>query len=147
EIVFESEISEQWPPYLADHRVYGTAVFPAAAYLEMAQAAAMAVFGSGRHTVENLTIQQALPLPAGQTVTLQCVLSGRDQNPVAFQVYSLASDRDEDDSAWTLHASGDLRPAEGTPPAGSMLLAEIRERCRQEVAVGSTYEAFAALGI
>src|SRR5690606_18078660 len=43
--------------------------------------------------------------------------------------------------------SGDLRPAEGTPPAGSMLLAEIRERCRQEVAVGSTYEAFAALGI
>src|SRR5262249_38887856 len=44
---WESELGPSAPPYLADHRVGETALFPAAAYLEMALESARQALGPG----------------------------------------------------------------------------------------------------
>ena len=43
---FENQISLESHPFLKDHQFFGTAVFPAAAFVEMTLAAATQVFGS-----------------------------------------------------------------------------------------------------
>ena len=58
--LFEARLSMRSPAYLVDHQVQGSAVTPAAAYIEQGLAAADEVFGPGRHGLANLVIQQAM---------------------------------------------------------------------------------------
>src|SRR5438105_2867142 len=57
---FEAEINLWSVPYLADHRIHGSAVLPAAAYVEMALAAAAKVLGAGAQRIEDLKLEQVL---------------------------------------------------------------------------------------
>jgi len=52
---WESNADPEIVPYLADHVVQGTIVFPGAGYLEMALAAARLIHGEGPSEVEDLT--------------------------------------------------------------------------------------------
>ena len=63
EIQFENQISLKSHPLLKDHRFFGTAVFPATAYLEMARAAAAQVFESATCTWKTLTFMKRFLLP------------------------------------------------------------------------------------
>lgn len=66
------ELSRTAFPYLHDHKVQGHVVFPAAAYVEMALAAAKEVFGAGTYIVEDIDFQKALSIPeTGEAPTLQ----------------------------------------------------------------------------
>ena len=62
EILFESSFSSTWPSYLDHHRIYGSAIFPATAYIEMALAAA-ATMGSAPFLLTDLNLHEALILP------------------------------------------------------------------------------------
>src|SRR5262249_19026274 len=64
DVQYESAIGLDRLPYLSDHCVYGHAVFPAAAWLEMAFAAAADAVGSGSVEVEENGISNPL-LPRG----------------------------------------------------------------------------------
>ena len=61
--LFEARLGAHSPAYLVDHQVQGSAVTPAAAYIEQGLAAADEVFGPGKHGLANITIQQAMFLP------------------------------------------------------------------------------------
>ncbi|WP_254453403.1 type I polyketide synthase [Siccirubricoccus sp. G192] len=87
-------------PWLADHRLAGAPVLPAAAMLEMALAA-----GAARHPeaaaleLREFTIHHALPLEAEHAREVQAALDAEGG-------FSLRSRRRLAEAAWTLHAEG-----------------------------------------
>ncbi len=112
--MFQSELSSRRPDYLQDHQVQGSPVLPAAAYVEMALAAAAQVFGPGKHVVEDVSIQHAMFLPEGATRVVQVSVSPETAGRCDFEIHSTPADGD-DQPHWTLHACGKLRSAATEP--------------------------------
>ena len=108
---FQSKIGIDTLRYLNDHKVQGSVVFPAAAYLEMARAASTELFGAGSPVLSNVAFQEALILPATGARTLQLVASPASSGSASFQIYSSNANLNgsHENAAWTLHASGDMR--------------------------------------
>jgi len=136
EIRFEAQISQQSPAYLAHHRIFNTAVLPAAAYLEMALAAGNAVLKSDNIILEEVIIQQALILPEDEVKTVQLLLTPEDSSAYSFKIFSLKIENEKPD--WTGHVSGKLM--EGQPEASSVDLAALQARCTEEIAVTDYYQ-------
>ena len=110
---FEVRLNSSSPAYLADHVVQGSAIFPAAAYIEQGMAAANQVFGPGNHRIENLSIQQAMFLSEDSSRTVQVIVSPESNGQCTFQVFSTSNDSaasdDEVRQSWSLHAWGQIR--------------------------------------
>jgi acyl transferase domain-containing protein len=107
---FEAQIARDQPAFLAEQRVFGTTVLPAAAYIELALAAAAATFAQRACVLEDMVFQAALALPAAGARTIQMVLTPASAEAAAFQLFSLAGDAgDAAASEWQQHASGQLR--------------------------------------
>ncbi|MEU4254287.1 beta-ketoacyl synthase N-terminal-like domain-containing protein, partial [Amycolatopsis sp. NPDC026612] len=112
-LVLTGRVSPQAQPWLADHAVHDTILLPGTAFLELAVQAGDRV---GCGTVEELTLETPLTLPAAGTRTLQVgVGAAGDSGHRTVEVHSR---RDEDDP-WTRHATGVLAP--GVPEAGFTL--------------------------
>ncbi|HQU71882.1 MAG TPA: polyketide synthase dehydratase domain-containing protein, partial [Calditrichia bacterium] len=74
--LFDTQITPQTPAFLGDHRVWGTVVLPAAAYLETALSAAAVIYGTrGAVELHDAYIQEAFVLPDDNPRTLQLHLS------------------------------------------------------------------------
>lgn len=136
DITFESQLSANWPPFLADHRIAGAVILPATAYLELVLAAAAASWGDGPYVLEELIIQKALLLPETGEQTVQIILTPAGPQAASFQLVSLA----EADEAWQVHATGKVRAAPEAAPAGQELLPAVQARCSEEMAAGSFYQ-------
>jgi acyl transferase domain-containing protein/NADPH:quinone reductase-like Zn-dependent oxidoreductase/thioesterase domain-containing protein/acyl carrier protein len=106
--LFEARLSARSPAYLVDHQVQGSPVTPAAAYIEQGLAAAEQVFGSGRHGVENLVIQQAMFLPDGARRRVQVSIAPESGGTSAFEIYSKPADESASAAVWTMHVHGTL---------------------------------------
>ena len=72
--VWEAEVGTSAQPWLAEHRVHEVAVLPAAAYCEMALAAARAVLGEAAE-VRDIRFEQALLLDEQTTVGASASMS------------------------------------------------------------------------
>ncbi|MFC1975072.1 SDR family NAD(P)-dependent oxidoreductase [Chloroflexota bacterium] len=142
---FEAQLSSDFPSFLADHRVYGLVVVPAAAFVEMGLAAATAAFGSGHHRLEDMMIQEALILPEGEIRTIQSILTPEGADQASFQIFSQAEESDE----WKLHASGQVRlnqPSD-TPIQETDLFSNIQDRCQEEIDLEMFYTRLRDLGL
>jgi len=163
-VVFESCLGPDSPPYLTDHRVYGAAVLPATAYVEMALAAARAAGGGGDPQLGELVIQQALVLPEDADCNVQVELHRRDDETVGFATVSerpatsSGLDRALGDAepAWQVHATGSLRISPpgpegrpGGPPADANpgLLVAAQARCQEALSIPQFYEALGDRGL
>ena len=104
--LFEASLSARSPAYLVDHQVQGSAVTPAAAYVEQGLAAAEQVFGPGQHGIDNLVIQQAMFLPEGVRRRVQVSLAPESGGESTFETYSRPADGEQADAAWMMHATG-----------------------------------------
>ncbi len=102
-------------PWLADHAVRGGVIVPAAAFVEFACEAARRVLRADACAVQELRLEEALLLGAGQRRIVQVALGAGPPGRGALRIASRATG--EGDAAWTLHASGLLR-ADETPAAG-----------------------------
>ncbi|MGK7875763.1 MAG: amino acid adenylation domain-containing protein [Xenococcaceae cyanobacterium] len=118
EIRFQSQINENSPAWLKDHRVFEEAIFPLTAYLEMALAAGSAVCQSDRLVLEDVSIEQALPLSSGENNwdTLQLVWTPERTDIYSFQIFCLVSaSSTQVKSTWTRHVSGQVRDIQQSP--------------------------------
>ncbi|PIM71507.1 polyketide synthase [Streptomyces sp. JV178] len=139
-VLFTSRLSVRTHPWLADHGVYGTALLPATALLELAVRAGDQV-GCGQ--VEELTLEAPLVIPAQGSVALQLTVGAPDSTGARpLSVHTRPGDTD--DMGWTCHARGLLVPAADEtepgdsvtwPPAGA-----------QPVGIDGLYERFAEGG-
>nr|WP_276206339.1 SDR family NAD(P)-dependent oxidoreductase [Thermoactinospora rubra] len=113
-VTLTGRLSLETHPWLADHDVLGTVVFPGTGYVELAMRAAEEV---GCDVVEELTIEALMPLPARGGVAIQVVVDPPDTTGRrSLAIYS----RPEDAAAgtpWQRHASGTLatEPAPADP--------------------------------
>ena len=73
--LWEVTLDKEHLPYLDDHRIEGVAVLPASAYVEMAVAAAVEVFGAQSFALSDIEFHRALFLPDGEALPLQLILS------------------------------------------------------------------------
>jgi acyl transferase domain-containing protein/NADPH:quinone reductase-like Zn-dependent oxidoreductase/short-subunit dehydrogenase/acyl carrier protein len=114
EVVLTGRLSTRSQPWLADHAVFGTVVFPGTGFVELAVRAGDEV---GCGAVEELTLMAPLVLPERGGTQVQVVVGERDEvGRRSVAVYA----RDEDPSTpreWNRHAEGSLAPdrAEAEP--------------------------------
>jgi acyl transferase domain-containing protein/acyl-CoA synthetase (AMP-forming)/AMP-acid ligase II/acyl carrier protein len=149
---FQSKIAVDALRYLNDHRVQGSAVFPAAAYLEMGRAASAELFGAGSPVLSNVAFQEALILSASGSRALQFVASPASSGSASFQIYSsnASLNGNHDAAAWTLHASGDMRmevPDFARCAEEQFSLDEIRARCSRRRTAAELYAALKNNGL
>ena len=124
---FQSQVSVQQPAYLDHHRVYGQAIMPAAAYLEIALSAGK-VACTSPIVLANVAIQRGLIFSELQleaatrdtSQTLQTVLLPTSDGAYQFQIFSIETDstnstnsaKEQTEPRWICHATGDIRPVE-----------------------------------
>jgi len=149
---FHSKVDLAVLAYLKDHKVQGSAVFPAAAYLEMAAAAAAELFGAGTAVLSGVAFQEALILPAAGARNLQLVASPAAGGSASFQIYSSGAhlNGNQEGAPWTLHVSGDMRVevAEFARCAEEQFgLDAIRARCPRPIAPADLYASLKTAGL
>lgn len=137
--MLETRLSADAPGYLKDHVVQGSTVVPGAAYIEQGLALAEQLFGKGDHALENVTIQQAMFLPAEGHRIVQVIAGSEMGGRASFDVYSMDPTASDEQSGWALHATGRLVHADalvgGDPPKfdlEELRDGNVRERTRAE---------------
>ena len=105
--VWTRQISVEDDEWLRDHRVEGAVVFPGAAYIEAALAAAAA---RGEEVeLTRLRFERALVLDSDEAVELQTQIVPQPDGHAKASIYSRRNP-----GPWILHAELDLAPAEAT---------------------------------
>jgi acyl transferase domain-containing protein/acyl carrier protein len=107
---WEAELSTVLNAFLADHRVQGSVVVPAAVYLEMALAAAYEIYGSN-HSVDDLVLHRALILDDTCDPILRTTLNEND-GTLEFAALTVTADGD---SKWTITATAELNILPSAP--------------------------------
>ncbi|MET8838696.1 amino acid adenylation domain-containing protein [Streptomyces rubiginosohelvolus] len=126
-------------PYLADHRIQDTVVFPAAGYLEMAAQAVLRLTGSTTAVLADIDLRKALFLPDGEDRTVEVSLS------LENAAFTIASPTGEDGER-AVHASGIVRTGQRRRTAPPLDASAIRARARRHIEGLDCYTALAALG-
>ncbi|NLY00840.1 MAG: SDR family NAD(P)-dependent oxidoreductase [Rhodopirellula sp.] len=145
--LFEGRLSNRSPKYLVDHQVQGSPVTPAAAYVEQGMAAAEQMFGPGRHTVENVAIQQAMFLPDGGGRIVQVTVSPELGGESIFEVYSAPADSADTAIRWSMHACGKIRHAPAIDEPLRIDRDEVRRRAVDRRTRQEFYDQIAARGL
>ncbi len=105
--VWEAEVGTSAQPWLAEHRIHEVAVLPAAAYCEMALAAARAVLGEASE-VRDIRFEQALLLDEQTTVGASASLSSA--GVLDFIVETNQGGEQARQASAVLHAAEDQQP-------------------------------------
>jgi len=106
--VFESHLSLESLPYLADHRIHDLLVLPSPAYVEAALAAAGEWFGGGEYEVEDLVIVEPVVVPEEGACVMQTVVEP-DGRGVRVRFFGRGED------GWREVASARILRAGGAP--------------------------------
>jgi pimaricinolide synthase PimS3 len=137
-VVLTGRLSLRAQPWLANHVVQGSALFPGTAFVELAIRAGDEA-GCGR--LDELTLAAPLILPDQGSVRLQVVVGPENGGQRSLAIYSQA----EDASDWVRHGSGWLSAgsdapvaASEWPPAGAVEI-DVTSRYDQLAAQGFTY--------
>jgi acyl transferase domain-containing protein/NADPH:quinone reductase-like Zn-dependent oxidoreductase/acyl carrier protein len=110
EQAWENRIDTLLAPVLADHAVGGAVVFPGAAYVELALAAAASTCNADVIEVEDLEILSPLVLGDQRTKTVRTQVNGQDGS-LAVTAKTLAKDE-----PWTLHATARIPKSPSSRP-------------------------------
>ncbi len=146
---FENQLSIETTPFLKDHQLYGMAVLPATAYIEMALAAITAAGSpdqSGSQKLEEVVIHKAMSIPQDETRIVQLILTTESAKSGSFQIFGLNEDQAGRSASWSLHASGRFH----VPHASGMLegeaLTQVQSRCRREADTDAFYRQLSESG-
>ncbi|MEB4211035.1 type I polyketide synthase [Mycobacterium sp. 94-17] len=111
-VVLTGRVSAAAHPWLADHAVGETVLFPGAGFVELAIRAGDEV---GCGVLDELTLSAPLLLPTPEGARVQLVVGAPDASGLRrLSVYSAGARPDSD---WVLHAEGMLRPGAVAPAA------------------------------
>ncbi|MGC2652832.1 MAG: type I polyketide synthase, partial [Mycobacterium sp.] len=110
--VWQANVGTDVIPWLADHKVHGQPVLPAAAFAEIALAAGSEALGQPVRFVQlnRLEVEQMLALDAGTQLTTQLSQSADDSIRVEIHSRSAAG-------TWCRHAVARVEVAQGDVPA------------------------------
>ena len=118
--VWQADVGTEVSPWLADHKVFGQAIMPAAAFAEIALAAAAEAFGVpvDAVSINQLEVEQMLTLDDRVQLTTQLTRGADDKTRI--EIYSRTTNR-----GWSRHATAKAElsapgrsPDRPTPAAG-----------------------------
>ncbi|MET8877588.1 SDR family NAD(P)-dependent oxidoreductase [Nocardia sp. NPDC004604] len=124
-VILTGRLSVPTHPWLADHRVMGTVLFPGTGLVELALHAGEQV---GCSTLEDLVLQAPLVLPESGGVAVRIVVGAEDETGRrAVRIFSCPDGEVDSALSWTLNAEGALATEEAAaavdlaawPPAGA----------------------------
>jgi acyl transferase domain-containing protein/NADPH:quinone reductase-like Zn-dependent oxidoreductase/NADP-dependent 3-hydroxy acid dehydrogenase YdfG len=140
--VFQSQVSAEHPAFLADHRICGHVILPATAYVEMAMEGAHHLFGEGAHSVESLSMQEALELNLDTPTSVQLVLQRKEQGSAEFEIFSSPGDGGDANAIWTRNVFGRVSKAAKveTAPAEKIDLQAVLDCCPEFVPPDALYQ-------
>ncbi|MFD8662279.1 amino acid adenylation domain-containing protein [Streptomyces globisporus] len=139
EPTWQARLDTEALPYLADHRIQDTVVFPAAGYLEMAAQAVLRLTGGTTAVLADIDLRKALFLPDGEDRTVEVSLS------LENAAFTVASPTGEDGER-AVHASGIVRTGQRRRTAPPLDAPAIRAGSRRHLEGPDCYTALAALG-
>ncbi|KAA8785738.1 acyl transferase domain-containing protein/acyl carrier protein [Paenibacillus sp. 4624] len=138
---WENELDLWCSPFLEDHQIQGTIVYPGAAYVEMMLAAAKELFGDTRYIYgEDVKFRKALFLSPSEIIKLRLIYVEQTSE---VEIYSQKLGASE---GWTLHATGSIRTDAGTNKPGYEL-ASLKEQCELEIFKEKCYLQFRKFGL
>ncbi|MET9927411.1 MULTISPECIES: amino acid adenylation domain-containing protein [unclassified Streptomyces] len=140
EPAWQARLDTESLPYLADHRIQDTVVFPAAGYIEMATQAVRRLTGGTTAVLADIDLRKALFLPDGEDRTVEVSLSLEDA------AFTIASPATGDDGERTVHASGIVRTGQRRRTGAPLDAAAIRARTVRRLTGLDCYSALAGLG-
>lgn len=122
-------------PYLEDHKVDGTIVFPGTGHLEVAQAVAQSSFADTNAFLEDIHFEAALFLPdEGEAPEIRLEISSDEGN------YHICSrPRYGDDNSWSKHSRGKINYLSNNFNSVAVDLLAIKQRVNQSVSVADFY--------
>ncbi|MGQ4511287.1 amino acid adenylation domain-containing protein [Streptomyces sp. DW26H14] len=127
-------------PYLADHRIQDTVVFPAAGYLEMAVQAVRTLTGGTEAVLASVDLRKALFLAEDESRTVELSVSLENAD------FTIASVPAGPDAERAVHASGVVRTGQRRSPGPALDAAAVRERGGRRLSAEECYAGLAALG-
>lgn len=104
---FEASLDLEILPYLRNCRLYETALFPFAASLEIALAAANEVYGPGVYDLATVNCNETLLLEQGQQ-DIETIIADAGPNLSSFEIYTLPKDASETGTVRKLHMQGQI---------------------------------------
>lgn len=137
---WQTELSKDFFPYLDDHRVQGAVIVPAAAYVEMAFAAAKSIFGEREFQVQNLSFKAPIFLPSEGTRTVQLIVSSESASTATVRFYSLSG-------SWTLHTTGEIRCTSASVTTECFSVEQIKTSCEDHISADKHYESLQQRGL
>ena len=139
-IVFGANVGSTSPAYLDHHSVFGAAVYPAAAFIELALKAAHRAIGGGGFALEDVEILRALVLSDTGTVTLRTTLTPAGTG-YSFTIQSVGTNGDP-----VTHVCGRITVGESSLAPSPDLATALKVR-EDTLDVGRFYREFAECGI
>lgn len=143
----EIEVGTELLPALADHRVHGSVIIPAATLLELVLAGVVRAFGPAVRLLRDVVFHRSLVLADAQRRTVQFVLQGDPPSPVLFECYGLEPST-SGSSEWSLLASGTVDTGEPDGADDERHRPEaIQARCSDAIPGPSFYSLLAEHGL
>jgi len=136
---FASEIDAAKPAYLADHVVLGKTLYPGAAFLEMALAAARAVSPEGPVRLRNVAISAALDITDGESRVLHTSIE-REEGRRVVRIRRVG------DVSWIDHATATIDDVREEPVA-PVRVAPLRGAAMNTVDVEGYYDRLEEFGL
>ncbi len=130
---WEVELNSGFFPYLNDHRLDNTVIFPGTGYVEAGLAVHAALHPQDTYTLEALDFRKMLVVDAKDVTLLHL---GYDPQSHEYKVYSR---RKGEDGPWELHATGRLLPG-GAREQPSVDLSQWRGQCATRISAAGFYE-------
>ncbi len=143
--IFETTISLENFPYLADHHIANLLLFPGTAYMELAMAASQEAFDSSTVSLHDFVIREALVLPGNAPVTLQIIFAPMQNGSTTFQIFSASTRDPNTDPSWRLHATGRASVAPQTATEVISIDA-LQSACPTLVDVAGYYDTLESVG-
>ncbi|WP_374227394.1 type I polyketide synthase, partial [Streptomyces sp. AC512_CC834] len=142
-VVLTGRLSTDTQPWLADHVVGDTILFPGTGFMELVIRAGDQV---GCDLVEELTLEAPLVLPEHGGVQVQVAVGAAEDTGIrTVTVYSRRQDSATADLPWTRNATGVLAP--GAPQAEKPTVAQWPPAGAVPVGLDGLYEGFTEAGM
>ncbi|KIL51085.1 type I polyketide synthase [Jeotgalibacillus campisalis] len=141
--VWENEFNLNGLPFIEDHKISGTVVFPGAGYVDMALSAVKELFGGESNvSVREIKFKKALFLNRHQNIQMR--LEYKRENG-EFRIFSRLIQKDESNQ-WEEHSSGFALPSSKSNNE-KFQLDSIRKSMEETVSKEKCYQHFGNLGL
>ncbi len=137
EKLFRNEMDLDFLPFLKDHQVFDTILFPGAGFVELLHAAGVKLFDDQTFTIDHLIIEQ--PLALDKSMPIELFAQPEDDGYTA-SIYSIH------EKNLVLHAKAALQ-ADTSLPASKLDWEGLRTLCQKPIDIADLYKKYDSLGL